>query len=298
MAEASQGVQARLCMEPGAAPHTFDASSEPYEFLAESLRKRTALLDTSGIRGTRSHHAARTRVGAHAVSGSISLHPSPGDLDHLLPRILGADEASDVFVLAETLPSFGVLIDRVAETFQYTDCRVSKATFRGSAGGLVLLVLDIVGVAEVTGVSFPSLLLDTTAQAAPYTFSDGVLTLQSAQRQMMDFELVIDNGLQARFTNSQTATSIVPQDRIVTLKTTNPFTSDEVDLYGQPAVGAAGSLMLTNGQMSTTFAFAALQSPDTSPVVPGKQEIPLVLEMTARMTGTTRELIVTNDSQP
>jgi hypothetical protein len=298
MAEASQGAQARLCMEPGAAPHTFDASSEPYEFTSESLQKRAALLEAPGIRGTRSHHVARTRPGTHEVSGAITLHPSPADLDLLLPRILGEDEVSDVFALAETLPPFGALIDRVAQTFQYTDCRVNKATFRGAAGGLVELELQLVGVAEIAGTAYPSLSLDTSAKAAPYVFSDGVLTLQSVERQMMDFELVVDNALHARFTNSQTATSVVPRDRVITLRTTNPFTSDEVDLYGQAAAGAAGTLVLTNGQMSTSFAFAALQTPDVSPVVRGKQEIPLVLEMTARMSGATRELVVTHDSEP
>ena len=298
MAEASQGAQARLCMEPGAAPHTFDTSSEPYEFVAESVQKRGTILDTSGIRGTRSHHVARTRAGTYEVGGAIMLHPSPSDLDLLLPRILGAAESSDTFNLAETLPAFGILIDRVAETFEYTDCKVSRATFKGSAGGLIDLVLEILGVAEITGTAFPSLSLDTTAAAAPYVFSDGVLTLQSAARQMMDFELVIDNGLSPRFTNSQTATSLTPQDRTITLKTTNPFTADEVDLYEQALAGAAGTLVLTNGGMSTAFTFAALQVPAVSPVVGGKQEIPLTLEMTARMTGATRELVVTHDSTP
>lgn len=298
MAEASQGAQARLCMEPGAAPHTFDASSEPYEFVSESVQKKGKILDTDGIRGTRSHHVARTRPGTYEIGGSITLHPSPADLDLLLPRILGAAEVADTFDLAETLPLFGILIDRVAETFEYTDCKVSKATFKGSSGGLVELVLEILGTMEVTGTTFPALTLDTSAAAAPYVFSDGVLTLAAAARKMMDFELVIDNGLNARFTNSQSATSITPQDRTITLKTTNPFTADEADLYGQAVEGAAGTLVLTNGGMSTTFTFAALQVPDMSPVVGGKQEIPLTLEMTARMIGATNELVVTHDSVP
>ena len=296
MAEASQGAQAKLCIEPGAAPHTFDASSEPYEIVSEGLQRRGSILDTEGIRGTRSHQSERTRPGTYEIGGSITLHPSPADLDLLLPRILGAAESVDVFALDETLPAFGVLIDRVAETFQYTDCKVSKATFRGSAGGLVELAIDVVGTTEVTGTTYPSLTLSTAANAAPYLLSDGVLNLQSSARKMMDFELVIDNSLNARFTNSQTATSITPQDRVITLKTTNPFTSDEVDLYGQSNAGAAGSLVFTNGGMSTTFTFATLQVPDLSPVVGGKQEIPLVLEMTARMLGSTRELVVTHDS--
>lgn len=298
MADASQGAQARLCMEPDVAPHIFDASSEPYEFTSENLQKRATILDTAGIRGTRSHHVARTRAGAYQVGGAITLHPCPADLELLLPRILGSDESSDLFALAETLPTFGVLIDRVAQTFAYSNCKVNRATFRGSAGGVVELVLEILGMSETRGVAFPSLALDISPKAAPYVFSDGVLTLQSAARQMMDFELVVDNGLTARFTNSQAATSLSPQDRAVTLRTTSPFTSEELDLYGQATAGAAGSLVLTNGAMSTTFDFAALQAAGLSPVVGGKQEIPLVLEMTARMAGATRELTVTHDSEP
>lgn len=292
MANASMGHQAQLAMDV-ATP--FDASSEPYEFVSESLRKQGEILDTSGIRGTRSHVAERTREGSDTVSGSITMHVSPAMLDALLPRILGAPENLDVFDLAETIPEFHIMIDRVAKVFTYEGCRVSKATFKGAAGGLIELVLDVVGKTETVGNAgtFPVLSMPVDP---PYVFSDGVLTLQAAQRTFMDFELTIDNALKSRFANSRTATDISPEDRVATFRCTNPFTADEADLYGQALAGAAASLVFTNGSYSTTFSFAALQFPDQSPVVGGKGEIPLQLEGIARKTGATAELTVTHDS--
>ncbi len=250
MAEASQGASARgCCVEQDTAPHTFDTLSEPYEFTSESLQKGASSsipLASEGLVRIMSPEREPERMRLAVRSRCI---PRRRIWTCFYLAFSGADEVSDVFALAESLPAFGVLIDRVAETFQYTNCKVNTATFRGSAGGLVELMLQLVGMSEITGTAFPAVTLDTTAKAAPYVFSDGVLTLQTASRQMMDFELVIDNGLSHRFTNSQTAASITPQDRTVTLKTTNPFTAAELDLYGQTTAGAAGSLVLTNGAM-------------------------------------------------
>lgn len=296
MPAASQGAQSKMCIEPGSASHTFDTSSEPLEFLSETLQKKGVILDTNGIRGTRSHRVESTKAGSYEVGGSIRFHPSPLNLDLWLPRILGAAESTDSFALAETLPNFGVMIDRVGGVFEYEDCVVNKATFRAGQNGMLELELDVWAVDETTGGTYPSLTYGVAAGDYPYVFHEGVLTLQSGERQMMDLEIVIDNMLERRFANSQTATSLTPKDRLVTVKTTNPFTSAEMSaLYEQSHAGASGTVVFTNGNMSTTFTFGTLQVPDLSPVVSGKQEIPLKLEMTARMTGSTRELVVTHD---
>jgi hypothetical protein len=294
MADASMGHQAQLALD---AVTPFDSSSEPYEFVSEKLRKQGQILDTSGIRGTRSHASERTREGTYEVSGSITLHASPAMLDNLLPRILGAAESTDTFDLAETIPEFQVMVDRVAKVFTYQGCKIDRATFRGSAGGLVELSLDILGKTESVGNAgtFPSLTLPTDP---PYVMQDGVLTLLASARKFTDFEIVIDNALASRFSNSQTATDISPTDRIVTFRCSNPYTSDETDLYEQALAGAAATLVFTNGGYSTTFSFATLQFPDLSPVVAGKGEIPLTLEGIARKSGSTAELIVTHDSAP
>src|SRR5262249_45356388 len=133
----------------------------------------------------------------------------------------------------------------------------------------------------------------------PYVFQDGTLTLLSASRKMIEFAITIDNGVVPRFTNSQAATDLSPTDRVVTLDCRTPYTSDEVDLYGQNVGGAgAATLAFVNGGYSTTFSIPKLQFPDASPTVGGKGEITLQLHGTARKSGSTNELAVTHDSTP
>lgn len=299
----AQGALSRLYVEPGSSPYTFDTNSETYEFLSEDLRKKGTVINTNGIRGTRSQHGSRSRLGPYTIDGSILFNPDPAMLDNWLPRILGANEATDVFAVAEGLQSFAVLMDRVTQTFEYKDCYVNRAVFQGRSnqfGGEpspLVMNLDIVGKSRVTGTSAPNVSISTASNTAPYIFEDGVLSMQSANRQIIDFALVIDNNLLVRFTNSLTATTICPQSRTVAFRCTVPYTSDTpvTSLLDQSSFAAA-TLTFTNGTVSTAFALAQLEVESVDPVVRGKQEIVLELTGTARMTGATREIIVTNDS--
>jgi len=295
------GYAGLLAMEP--TNGSFDANSECYEFLSESMKKTGVILDTSGIRGTRSHHSNNTRTGPYEVGGSITIVPHPAGLDLILPRIMGAAESTDTFALADGLnlagsQYFGLMVDRVAKVFTYAGCLIDKAIFRGQAGGFVELQLDIIGQSESVGNagSFPAITPSVAANAAPYVFTDGVCTLVSSARVITEFEVTIDNQLRRRMSNSLTATSIDASDRIVTCKFKTPYTSSETDLYGQALAGSAATLVLTNGNMSTTMTFATIQFPDNSPTITGKDEIPLELEGIARMSSTTKELVVTHDS--
>jgi hypothetical protein len=181
--------------------------------------------------------------------------------------------------------------------FQYTDCKVSKATFRGSAGGMIELSLDIVGKTEVTGTSYPAISLSTATNARPYMFFESVVTMEAGSRAVEDFELTIDNQIQSFFRNSQTANTLLETGRLVTFKCTSPFTSTEMSaLYGQEASEAAAAITITNGNMSTVATLGRLQIPDRSPVVDGQPEIRLVLEGVARGTAGGADISFTNDS--
>lgn len=292
MSGESMGWASRLSM--GATGTAVGSFAESHEIISENLKKTGTILDTNGIRGTRSHASERTAEGTYTIAGQIVYEISPAILDLLLPRILGANESTDTFALADTLPEFDVLIDRGAKRFVYGNCKVGKATFTGTSGGLVRLTLDIVGKTETTSdTAFPSI---TAPSDPPYVFHQGALTLVGSARSFASFETSIDNVLSTKFHNSQSATNINPTDRIVMLKCETPFTSSEVDLYNQALLGSAGSLAFTNGNRSLTFTYGKVQFPDNSPVVAGKGEIPLTLDGIARMTSTTRELVVTNDS--
>lgn len=270
-------------------------------FVSESIAKRGVIVERDGLRGIRGHESADTRVGPYSVAGQLVLEPTPEDLAVLFPFILGADASGTTFALAETLPSFTLVVDRVAKVFTYAGCKVARATFSGSSGGLLRLAMDIVAQSEAVGNAgtFPSL---TASITQPYIFSDLTLTLQSAVRKPASFELVIDNGLITdRFLNSTTVVTIPEGDRVVMLNVVLPYaagtgTTGNTDLYAQALAGAAGTLALANAGYSTTFSFATLQVPDNSPTVAGRGEIPLNLEMIARRSGGTAELGVVHDS--
>lgn len=293
---------ARMYVEPGAAPHTFDTSSESYEFLYENIRKHGRQIAANGIRGTRSSPSERVAVGAYEVRGRVAMNVSPLDLDLWLPRILGAAESTDVFALAETLPSFGVLMDRVTQTFQYTDCVVDQALFHGKARegddepDLLELALDIVGKTETTGTSAPSVTLGTAAGNGVYTMSQSVFTLASGTREVKEFWLYVGNHVQQRWASgSTTATALCPRDRTVGLRLRIPF--DATTLYEITNAGLTSCTLVITLQsgISTTFNFGALQAPASSPVVRGKTEIDLIVDFTARSVSATKELSVTND---
>jgi hypothetical protein len=288
---ASMGSQSRLSM---AAPGTTIASyTEPHEFVSERLVKQLTILDTGGIRGTRSHPAERTRDGTYSVQGIINYHCSKGLLDLLLPRILGAG-SSPTYTLAETIPFFDVLVERIADRFVYGNCKVNRAVFKARASGLVELALELIGETEtVSSTAFPAVAPPTDA---PYVWQDCVVTLNAAARVVTEFELSVDNHLEARFSNSQTATDLYPTDRTVHLACSVPFTGDTTDLYGANTGGAAAaSLVFTNGAHSLTFSLAQVQFADQSPHVAGKGEILLRLAGTAKKSGSTSEIVVTNN---
>lgn len=290
----SYGPQSRISM--AAAGTAIASYTEAIEFESESLRKQNSIVDTNGISGTRSHHSERTRFGLDVISGMITLPCSPLLLDLLLPRI-GFSNSGNTWSLTETTPYFDILIDRIAKRYVYGNCKVNSVKFKMTPGQIVTMELDIRGQSEtVAATSFPSI---ATPLDYPYVMSDMAGTLVGTARTIMSLEIMIDNALNVRNSNSNTATDITSTDRIVTVTATTPFTSSETDLYGQALLGSAGSIVLTNGGCSCTFSFATIQFPDSSPVVSSRNG-EIVLEVTgqARMSSTTKELIITNDSSP
>lgn len=307
----SQGAFGNLLIEPGAAPHTFNASSERYEFLQENLMRRGRIVGGNEVSGSRSMRSERTRRAANYFAGSILKNIAPAEFATLLPKMMGDNESpAGTFNLAEDIPYFGVLIDRDYGVFEYKDCKVDKWVLRGRAAelgeegepDLLTLQLSIVGSDEATDTSWPSPepALGTTAAYAPYVFTDacGAITLNGAAREVMEFVIVGDNHVKALYTNCLTPHSLVPRNRIIRARFRLPWNSTNADLYNMNYAGATASIVLTNGNMSTTFTFGRLQVPPDSPTIPGKDTIDLVVEGIATMVSTTRELVVVNDSTP
>lgn len=297
----AQGSMSAMYVEPGSSPHTFDSSSERYEFRFEKLIKIPTNVSTEGIRGTRQESKEQTREGHYTVGGPVVFSTvSPAMLDLWLPRIMGAAESSDTFAFAETLPSFGVLMNRVTETFEYKDCYVNAAMLEGAAGpgnGLetLTLTLDIWGMSRVTGTSAPAVSIATTATTTdPYKHSEAVFTVNGSAREVKRWRLLISNHLQRRWVNSQTATAICPRAHSVVLDLALPY--DTTGLTALSTAGVTGSIAITNGLVSTTATFGILEPVIPDPNVAGKTEIDLMTRFIARKSGSTDALSFNNDS--
>lgn len=289
------GWKTKVCIQ---AALPFSSGAIPLEILNESLKKTKSIKNAAGMYGTRSQHSERSRFGTSPVGGGLSLPWSPVSGAALLPWILGANASGTTFALAESLQVRQVQIDRGTDVFNYTDAKVNKATWKGTAGEFFNLDLDLVAVDEVQAGSGAGQAL-TAPIDPPYVLSDLSIVVAGTTREIFDLEITVDNKVQARFANSNTASAIRPQDlREVGVKFTNPFGSEETDLYNTALAGIAVVATLTNGGYSTTFTMACVQFPSETPVVGGKGEVPLILNGVARMTGTTRELVVTHDSTP
>lgn len=254
----------------------------PMAFLSCGLAKRSQFAVREGIRGTRSRYDTDVRLSTYTVSGPVVLEPSYAELSALMALAIGSGGA-----IAETLTEFDVVVDEVADVTTYADCKVNRATIRGSKGGIVQVALDLVGktASDAGSVSTPS-------SAGPIVFSDLTLTLQSAARETESFELVIDNALMTdRFMNSTSVTDIPETDRKVSLTSRHAHHADNAALLGQAVAGAAGTLVLTDGTSTGTFTFGILQVPEDRPEIPGRaEEILMALNMMAHKTGSTAEI--------
>lgn len=277
---------------------TFDTSSEAREILSSTLKETVERIENEGLRGTRSRHGERVVPGLKRVAGDIVMNVNPADMDLDLPRILGAAESTDVFAVAETLPDFWVMIDEVAKLQKFNNCKVQKATWRGQKGQPITLTLTVVGKSrtEAAAGGFPAV---TYSTLEVYVFHQGVLTLQGSAVEMEEFELTVENVIDPKFRNSQTATDVSPGDRIVTLSCKVPYDTTNCAIYTAESAGtfASGTLVFTNGNRSITFTLNNLKSIPETPDVPARgSELMLNLNYRAYMTGSTREIVVTNDS--
>lgn len=291
----AQGSGVKVCL---IASLPFSSSAKPLAINRESMTAKDTRKNHQATYGSRSQHAEHTRITRIDVAGQLEFPWTPEFGAYILPFIMGANASGTTFALGETLTPFQLQIDRVSKVFTYNDCYVNKATWKAATGDFVMCTLDLLAVSETVGNSGTGQSL-TTPLELPYIFSDGALTMDSVSRAPFDFELTVDNKLTASFRNATTAGYIAPSDlREVAFKTTNPYGSTETDLYNQALAGIAVSLVLTNGNYSTTFAMPAVQFPSESPTRPDNSEMKLMLDGIARMTSTSRELVITHDSTP
>ena len=308
MADPVMGVQSRI----GVKKETTEGTAVTVDTLLELISGDFGLVEegihAQGMHGSRSHWAARTRANTRKASGSITLQPNAIELSVLLPFILGADANGTTFALAETLPSFTVVMDKDnatdGKTYTYNGCKCGKAVFSAEQGGLLSVQMDVEGRDESIGAAgtFPALTLNVAT--GPFVFSDAVISVAGSNYSFKRFSLTVDNQLDAdRFMNSQTRTAIPTRGRVVSLELDGPAGQNHAT-YPTAATLAAGVavvLTLTNTVHAVSIAFSLLKVhfPRRTAVWSGRDELMLPLMGDSRASAAAGdELTITLDSTP
>ena len=266
------------------------------EVLSCSLRKQGQILEHEGIRGTRSRQSERAAPGTYSISGQIVCQPCPEELASILTWS-GFSVASTTYSLTETLTSRYVDVYTGADKGLYGGVYVNRITLSSSENSPLTCTLDLVGQTETRSTSsFPAV---TYTNSRPFMHHEVTGTFVSSSRAVKSVNVTIDNALIVAFNASQSANAIFPGNRNVAVSYTTPWTSAETDMYGQSVAGSAATIAYAYGGYSLSMAFAALQVPDSGPVISRiGSEIVGEFSGMARKSGSTAELIITLDSTP
>ncbi len=283
--DSNQGFEHRFAF--GASPATFDSSSQRFEVVSSSIGKKGEVLDGMGLLGSRTRREDRTRAGLIRVDGSLVLEPSIRMFDFFTPFVLGAAESTDTFNVADSLTGFDMLHDPFntgANATKFSELYVNRYSLRFAAG-LLRATHDCIGKTATAGQTFASAALGSTAILDnPLTFYDSAsgFNIQSGAVAIEEGELIIDNVLDVKFRNAQTAQSIRASDRIVSLITNIPLTPTTWTTYFGDKAAVDATIVLTIGTCSVTITLFNLKAPDEFPGAPGKGDVPLILRSAAR----------------
>lgn len=269
-----------------------DVTYNALEFLdGSALGVVETFLDPAGIRGTRQHSAERVRRTQRFVQGTLRFAPVATELDLLLPPILGAAEAADVFALAETIPYRYFTTSRDGTLHKY-QVKVNRAVFEFSENAPLTLAIDVIGIDESAGSARSEAIAD---DAGPYVLSDAALTVGGTSYNFRSGSIEINNFLEVKYNNSVTPSSIHATDLQVQVSYLFPY-GDASALYGSSLSGVASNLTFTNGNRSCLFALAGIAAPKQSLPLGGRGARDLPWTGMARRTGSTDPITVTNDS--
>ncbi len=308
MATEAQGTKARMYAKDGSGvPNWTTGTIKTFPFYRESLRYIGSVVHPQVITGDRSEHGERARKGPSLYAGDITFGVSPAEMAFWAPYFMGTIASGTTFALsANVLLPFAILIDKVTAQFEFSSCYVTKALVVGKQNGpggppnFLTLQLSIIALAYQKNPTPPTATLDAiTGDLVPMVFEDcaSAITIQSSARETKQFAILINNFVKSRYVNSIEPSILYPVHRQVSLQTRHPYDTGTSALDAVAlSASAGGSIVATNGSVSVTWTFGLLQLIPQSPVVPGKVELDITQNFVSRMTGSTRELVMTIDS--
>lgn len=266
------------------------------DFLHCDIGADETFIDANGLKGTLSPHIARVRQGPRRIHGSLSMQPNVLEMQQILPWILGTAVSGTTYALADTALSRYVEVDRAGSSNKasYDSVAVNRATFHGGEFQPLGVDLDLLGVDETISGSFPSLSINEST--GPWVFTDLALSINSTTVHSKNFNLTIDNHLDADwFLNSLTLSAIVKLQRTI-MFSCEVAHGDYTALYNTGAGGVAVVVVFTNAADATkvlTFSLVKVALPRHPLPIVGRTENMMTLAGQAYKTGSTAELVTT-----
>lgn len=275
------------------------------DFLSETIKRRVAHIDGNALKGTFSRNVARIREGLRVVNGQLSWEPQAADLNYILPYILNGTPSSDTYPVGSNTTAFNVYKNFAGANGgnrinTFAGVKVNQATFSGSAGQLMRLSLDVVGLTmTATSTGAPTITVDTTTTM--FAFHDASVTVGGTVYKLFDISVTINNAMRPRWINSRDADVIYQTDRIITISHSMP--EDQAVIASFEDVNVAATITFTNANQSFAMIMPAIRYDPESIAIAGRDETNMPLTGTAYKSGsatttTTQELYCTLDYNP
>lgn len=257
------------------------------------------------ICGTLERDQSMVTPGVQRHRHHILMHPTPEELNVILPLMGFPETPTDTFTVNDTVPAFTMEIDRVVTIHKYENSKIDKAILRGAKGSKPwMLELQIMSLTEAdVGATWGG--TPAAAMSAPYNLTEGsILTLEGSAMAFDRYVLVLDREMAIRFNDNEIADALSPTNNNFALGVSTPYTTDEEDLYLEAtaatrADGAGGSLVFSRGNLSTTITFANLKWMANPPSILKKsEEIRLGPFYRIYKDGSTPSVVFTHDITP
>ncbi len=277
------------------------------DFQSSDLVCEQELIDTSGLRGTRSRPGERVRAGIRRVHGPIKVQPTSLEWTYLAQAIMGGTPAGTTYPLGDTLTSNDVVVDDKMQVMTYPATSIDKMTLHaGQEQQIVEATLDIVGKDETIGAAntFGGATIDETTFPFRFYDSASAISIGGVVYQAREMTIVIDNAVDKdRYFNSQTLVTVQPTDRHVHFTAKLPYgdavaaynlsSTGGVDPADTGAQGVAVSVVFTFGGASMSWTFPNVKFPRKSPHWAGREESFLDLDGICYSSGATAEASLT-----
>jgi hypothetical protein len=217
-------------------------------------------------------------IASQRVSGSLSHHPRPEELQDLCLAIFGGE----AFASNQKLPGkiceyfqIGHADPYLDKVLQYVNCVTASASFSSSQGQLVKLDWQIEAqtrnVLSTVAGNWPVL---TLSQQQPFVFRQGTLSIGGVNTRFRQFQLNIDNGIQADdFYNSLTRQEMPASKQTYTLTHETPWDLPSYVTNLGTIKEAAAQLEFVSGSKVLRFEFPRLFGIDEEPGISGMNRI-------------------------